>query len=181
MGDDGSTAGRSRLIADVTAPAAARAAARDLGRWLARAAPRQARGEVAIALVTDAKMRRLNRHHRGVDRATDVLSFPADASNSAGRRPGATYREYVGRGGLGRGTFLGDIAIATGLARRQAREHGHSIAVELRVLALHGLLHLLGYDHDDDRGEMRRLEERLRARAGLPRGLIARAARTVAR
>ena len=187
MGEDGSTAGRARLIADVTAPAAARVAARDLGRWLARAAPRQARGEVAIALVTDAKMRRLNRDHRGVDRATDVLSFPPDSpyvgrsfssasvaglkpASVAGLKPGATYVN-----------FLGDIAIATGVARRQAREHRHSIAVELRVLALHGLLHLLGYDHDDDRGEMRRLEERLRARAGLPRGLIARATRTVAR
>ena len=71
--------------------------------------------------------------------------------------------------------FLGDIAIAAGVARRQARAHGHPLRTEVRTLALHGLLHLLGYDHETDRGEMRRLEERLRERAGLGSGLIARA------
>jgi probable rRNA maturation factor len=72
---------------------------------------------------------------------------------------------------------LGDIVIASGVARRQAREAGHSYATELKVLALHGLLHLLGYDHHDpdDRGRMARLERRLRVRGGLPAGLIERA------
>jgi probable rRNA maturation factor len=72
---------------------------------------------------------------------------------------------------------LGDIVIATGVARRQARQHGHSYATELRVLALHGFLHLLGYDHDDpeDRGRMGRAEARLRRRGGLREGLINRA------
>jgi probable rRNA maturation factor len=72
------------------------------------------------------------------------------------------------------GESLGDIAIASGIAARQAAEAGHSVSIELRVLALHGLLHLLGYDHETDHGEMSRVEERLRRRAGLPGGLIGR-------
>lgn len=70
--------------------------------------------------------------------------------------------------------FLGEIVIATGVARRQAREAGHPATTELRVLALHGLLHLLGYDHERDNGRMRRLEARLRRRGGLREGLIER-------
>lgn len=127
-------------------------AAAGLGRWLASAAPARARGEVTIALLTDAAMRKLNARYRHADYATDVLSFPADA-----------------RG------VLGDIAIARGVAAKQARRLGHSERVELRVLALHGLLHLLGYDHETDRGEMARAEDRLRRKAGLPAGLIGRA------
>jgi len=131
-----------------------------LASWLRRVAPRTARGSVSIALVTDARIRALNRTYRGKDRATDVLSFsvhgpealPADAQH------------------------LGDIAIATGVARRQAREAGHSYAMELKVLALHGLLHLMGYDHEEpgDAGRMARLERRLRAKGGLRSGLIER-------
>jgi probable rRNA maturation factor len=71
-------------------------------------------------------------------------------------------------------SFLGDIAIARGVARRQARVAGHSERTELRVLALHGLLHLLGYDHERDRGEMSRVEQHLRRRGGLREGLIER-------
>jgi probable rRNA maturation factor len=72
--------------------------------------------------------------------------------------------------------FLGDVVIAIGTARRQARDAGHSYQSELRVLALHGLLHLLGYDHEhaDDAGRMRRIEARLRRRGGLRAGLIER-------
>jgi probable rRNA maturation factor len=140
-----------------------------LARWLEAAAPRSARGEVTVALVTDARMRSLNRSFRGVDKATDVLSFPAPEPD-AGRQPawarGAKSHTY---------RYLGDIAIAAGVARRQALAEGHALATELRVLALHGLLHLLGYDHERDLGQMRRIEERLRRRAGLPSGLIARA------
>lgn len=69
---------------------------------------------------------------------------------------------------------LGDMAVARGVATRQAKALGHSLRVELRVLVLHGLLHLLGYDHETDTGEMARAEERLRRKAGLPLGLIAR-------
>jgi rRNA maturation RNase YbeY len=70
---------------------------------------------------------------------------------------------------------LGDIVIATGVAARQARRAGHSVGTELRVLALHGLLHLLGYDHEHDQGAMARIERRLRRRGGLREGLIERA------
>jgi probable rRNA maturation factor len=128
------------------------AAAPELAAWLATHAPRGARGEVGVALVSDARMRALNRTYRRKDYATDVLSFPADA---------------------GAGT-LGDIVIATGVARRQAREAGHPFATELKVLALHGLLHLLGFDHERDTGQMARAERRLLARAGLAQGLIGR-------
>jgi probable rRNA maturation factor len=126
-----------------------------LGRWLERAAPARARGVVSIALVGDATIRRLNRQYRRIDQVTDVLSFPASHPDG----PQAP-------------VFLGDLAIALGVAGRQARREGHGLSQELRVLALHGLLHLLGYDHETDRGEMKRLEERLRQRAGLPVGLI---------
>ena len=112
-------------------------------------------------------MRQLNRQFRGVDAPTDVLSFPA-AARRGGRAAATSGRVSA------LAPPLGDLAIATGVARRQARQHGHPIATEIRVLALHGLLHLLGYDHHTDRGQMRRLEERLRRRAGLAAGLIAR-------
>jgi probable rRNA maturation factor len=122
-----------------------------LAKWLVSIAPARARGEVGIALVSDARIRALNRRYRRKDRATDVLSFASDPA-------------------------LGDIVIATGVAKRQARDAGHSYQAELRVLALHGLLHLLGYDHHDrsDRGRMSRLESRLRRRGGLSAGLIER-------
>jgi probable rRNA maturation factor len=129
-----------------------------LGAWLAAAAPATATGIVSVAIVSDTAMRRLNRQYRRVDRATDVLSFPAEPS---GRRPGGD-------------RVLGDLAIARGVAIRQARDHGHSVRIEMKVLALHGLLHLLGYDHEVDRGRMAKLEERLRRRAGLSSGLIGR-------
>jgi probable rRNA maturation factor len=130
-----------------------------LSRWLAAAGPARARGEVAVALVTDAHILKLNSQYRRKPVPTDVLSFPAD--------PGSRTPDPV----------LGDIVIATGVARRQAREAGHSYQTELRVLALHGLLHLLGYDHDrkNDAGRMARLEARLRRRGGLRAGVIERA------
>ena len=136
-----------------------------LGAWLSRAAPSGTRGRVTVALVSDAVMRRLNRQFRGADKATDVLSFPVDGP------PGLPSVALAKEG------FLGDLAIARGVAARQARAQGHSLRVEIRVLALHGLLHLLGYDHEVDAGEMARLEERLRRRAGVPSGLIGRPAR----
>jgi len=137
------------------------ARASGLAAWLRRAAPRRARGEVTIALVSDARVRALNRRYRGKDYATDVLSFPA--TESAMEREASAER------------YLGDIVIATGVARRQARDLGHSLAAELRILALHGLLHLLGYDHERDRGRMRTLEQRLLRRSGVRDGLIERA------
>jgi probable rRNA maturation factor len=133
-----------------------------LGAWLARVAPARARGVVSVALVSDNRIRTLNRSYRRKDYATDVLSFPASASTIQHRAPG---------------TFLGDIVIARGVARRQAKAAGHSERIELRVLALHGLLHLLGYDHELDEGRMSRLERRLRRKGGLREGLIERAPR----
>ena len=141
------------------------AAAKGLGTWLARAAPRSARGSVAIAILPDSRVKALNRKYRRVDKTTDVLSFPDKGSGV-----------LVGRDGrkLHPAPFLGDIAISRGIARKQARLLGHSLALEFRVLALHGLLHLLGYDHDSDNGRMARVEARLRRKAKLPPGLIAR-------
>ena len=138
----------------------AQAGTRGLARWLAAIAPGRARGDVTVAIVSDRRMRALNREFRGKDYATDVLSFPSDRSTSL---------RASERG------FLGDIVIAAAVAARQAREAGHSIQTEFRVLSLHGLLHLLGYDHESDHGKMARVEARLRKKAGLPQGLIERA------
>jgi probable rRNA maturation factor len=74
-------------------------------------------------------------------------------------------------------SFLGEIVIARGVARRQARAEGHPERTELRILALHGLLHLLGYDHESDNGRMQRVERRLRRKGGLRAGLIERGSR----
>jgi probable rRNA maturation factor len=135
-----------------------------LAAWLGRVAPRTARGVVSVALVSDRKVRALNRTYRRKDCATDVLSFSASgSSNPESRIPNPV-------------PFLGDIVIARGVARRQAREAGHSERTELKVLALHGLLHLLGYDHEPDGdGRMLRVERRLRRKGGLREGLIERA------
>ena len=128
----------------------------DLPDWLARVAPAAASGsEMVVALVSDGKMRALNRRFRGIGRRTDVLSFPAEQ----GLRLPATPRR-----------LLGDVVIATGVAAKQARDAGHPVDVELRKLALHGLLHLLGYDHTRDNGRMERFERRLWRRGGLIEG-----------
>jgi probable rRNA maturation factor len=126
-----------------------------LATWLSRVAPVRRPSAVTVAVVSDARVRALNRSYRGKNRATDVLSFPTSSPSP----------------------FLGDIVIARGVARRQAREAGHGERTEWRVLALHGLLHLLGYDHETDHGTMARVEARLRRRGGLPRGLIERGGR----
>ena len=162
-----SAAGLRVSVTDGEGRRLATGAASGLAAWLRRSAPRQARGHVAIALVSDKNMRQLNRLHRSVDRPTDVLSFPAGKWSAP--RAKTTPGEAM---------FLGDLAIARGIAATQAREAGHPLRVEVRVLALHGLLHLLGYDHETDNGAMARVEDRLRRRAGLPAGLIGRAART---
>jgi probable rRNA maturation factor len=149
-----------------------------LGRWLRTIAPERARGTVSIALVSDARVRALNRRYRGVNRATDVLSFPAaPGPRSASGEPRAASHGKRATSHEPRATILGDIVIARGVARRQARAAGHSELTEWRVLALHGLLHLLGYDHERDGGRMQRAESRLRKRGGLPGGLIERAGR----
>jgi probable rRNA maturation factor len=129
-----------------------------LAAWLTSIAPSKARGVVTVALLPDTRVRALNRRFRSKDTPTDVLSFPSAPIE----------REETGR------RYLGDVVIAAGVARRQARQAGHSLQTELRVLALHGLLHLLGYDHERDDGRMARLERRLRRKGGLREGLIER-------
>ena len=121
-----------------------------LGARLARDARRLLRGlrlsdrELSILLVSDAEMRRLNRRWRGRDRATDVLSFPQDG---------------------GRDRLLGDVVISVDTARRQARELRTTLGGEADRLLIHGLLHLLGYDHERSVAEARRMQRRERALA----------------
>jgi len=125
--------------------------------------------------VNDREIRRLNARFRGKQRATDVLSFPWDA-----RQRRARSRTKRGRGQRRQASsglaacveiefrnHLGDIVISVETARRNARQEGHSTLNEIRWLILHGLLHLLGYDHESDRGEMNRLELALRNRLGI--------------
>jgi probable rRNA maturation factor len=138
------------------------AATMGLSRWLARVAPARARGIVNVALMSDARVRALNRRYRRRDSATDVLSFAYSNSPIANRQSPVP------------NPCLGDIVIARGVARRQARAAGHDERTELRILALHGLLHLLGYDHHADDGRMERAERRLRRKGGLREGLIER-------
>lgn len=126
--------------------------ARGLVRWLSTVGPKRLCGEVVVALVCDAKMRALNKRYRSLDRVTDVLSFPA--------APHPFHDRSSSR-------VLGDIVIATGVAKRQARFFGVSVDMEIRRLTLHGLLHLMGYDHETDTGQMSKLERRLLRRGGL--------------
>ena len=107
---------------------------------------RAARGQAITCLITtDSELRRLNRQFRGLNYPTDVLSFPPD-----------------------------EMAISLDRAAAQAKKLGHSLDAELRILMLHGVLHLCGMDHENDSGEMRRAETRWRKRLGLPAGLIER-------
>ena len=106
-------------------------------------APSPAR-EVSVLFCADGRMRGLNRRYRGKDKSTDVLAFPANAAQAAG--------------------FLGDIVISVPYAGREARRRGETRAREIDRLLLHGFLHLMGYDHETDDGEMDALEGRLRRR-----------------
>ena len=118
-------------------------------------------GSFCCLITTDRELSRLNREFRLRDYPTDVLSFPA------GR---ASARVVRGDGGQ----FLGEIAISLQTAARQARDYGHSLDEEVEILMLHGLLHLLGMDHETDGGRMSAAEKRWRSRLGLPAGLIER-------
>jgi len=126
---------------------------RALSGFAERLAAEVAGGRGFTCLLTkDQELRRLNREFRRQDHATDVLSFPAANANG----------------------FLGDIAISYQRAKKQAAEYGHPVQHEIEILMLHGLLHLLGMDHETDRGRMARTESKWRAALGLPCGLIAR-------
>lgn len=122
----------------------------ELRAFLAQAAKCIAPGRAVVCLITgDRELRRLNREFRGIDSSTDVLSFPSETG--------------------------GELAVSLDRAIEQAREHGHSVDAETRILILHGLLHLSGMDHETDAGEMARAETRWRKKFGLPCGLIERA------
>jgi probable rRNA maturation factor len=148
-----------------------------LEKFLAAARKRLRLGprSLTVALVTDGQIARWNRAYRGNNRPTDVLSFPANGSQA---EP-ATSRKHH-RPGPARGTratrpsaamqaakYLGDIAIAPAVARRNALRIGRTFDHEMRILILHGILHLLGYDHETDTGQMDRREDRLRRELGL--------------
>lgn len=111
-------------------------------------------GEVNVRITNASEMRRLNRQFRKKDKSTDVISFPAFQN--------------------GKVHLAGDIAISADIARENAKSLGHSLEDELKILLLHGLLHLAGHDHESDNGEMGRLEQKLRVQLSLPTGLIER-------
>ena len=129
---------------------------RAIGNFLARAArAAELEGEVSVLLTGNEEIRRLNRRFRHKDKATDVLSFPAAQVN-------------------GHGGMAGDLAISVETAAREAERRGHPLELELKVLLLHGVLHLAGWDHETDSGEMSEKEETLRVELGLREGLIGR-------
>jgi probable rRNA maturation factor len=134
--------------------------ARTLARYLKAAQEAVGlKGQVTVLLTTDEAIRGLNRRFRGKNKATDVLSFPAAGPNR----------------GSGAERVAGDLAISVTTALRQANEQGHVLWTEIKVLMLHGLLHLAGFDHETDDGKMARREMKLRAKLKLPQGLIERA------
>ena len=148
MSPDGTT-----LLFEAPTPGVPRRDVRALARRLASDV---ARGRTFCCLITsDRELRRLNREFLKQDHSTDVLSFPSAGPDG----------------------FLGEIAISFPKAKQQAEELGHSVSQEIGVLMLHGLLHLLGMDHETDRGRMARAEHKWRAALGLPRGLIERVRR----
>jgi probable rRNA maturation factor len=133
-----------------------------LDRFISRArAAAGLRAAVNVLVTSSAELRELNQRFRGKDQPTDVLSFPA--------LPGLKPR------------FAGDIAISAEIATHNARTLGHSPAEEIKILALHGILHLRGFDHETDNGKMARREEKLRRELHLPIGLIQRASMPRAR
>ncbi len=113
--------------------------------------------DVTICLVSDAEIARMNEAFRKKTGPTDVLSFPSAPRRKPVRLP---HQRHASE-------YLGDIAISPATAQRNARKYGRTLPAELQILILHGALHLLGYDHETDRGEMNRVEQRLRRRLGL--------------
>jgi len=134
------------------------------------------RCDATVCFVGNAEMARMNQKFRQKHGPTDVLSFPASASPlfsvssaTSALKSTRSLSRFVPRtrmGKLGK-RYLGDIAIAPSVARRYAKKNGRTLDSELRVLILHGVLHLLGYDHETDRGEMDRIEQKMRRRFGL--------------
>jgi probable rRNA maturation factor len=139
-----------------------RLARRPLELFLGRVREELGLGEAAVTvcLVSDAEIARMNEEYRKKKGPTDVLSFPAVER----RKP---VRLRRGSRSMKTGEYLGDVAISPATARRYAKKTERTLPSELRVLILHGVLHLLGYDHETDRGEMTRVESRLRKRLGI--------------
>jgi probable rRNA maturation factor len=137
----------------------------DLNRFLASAQKRLRvpAGALTVALVSDLEMKRWNRAYRGKNRPTDVLSFPLENSASAS----ATPTRRSSSSSRVKDIYLGDIAIAPAVARKNARRFGRTFTAEMRILILHGILHLMGYDHETDQGQMDRREGLLRRDLGL--------------
>lgn len=131
--------------------------------------------DLTVCFVSDAEIARMNAAYRKKKGPTDVLSFPAKSiqraspRKSAGLKAAESVPAVKERGRTKRRTrsYLGDIAIAPETARRYAKKNGRGVASELRMLILHGILHLLGYDHETDQGQMDRIEQKLRRRFGL--------------
>jgi probable rRNA maturation factor len=148
---------QSTLLFEGTTPGVSR---RDLRVFMKRLETEVAGGRAFCCLIAgDAQLQRLNREFRGKDYPTDVLSFPSQKHPLPDGRGSVT---------------CGEIAISYDAARRQSGEFGHSIDREIQILMLHGLLHLLGMDHETDRGRMLSVERKWRNRLGLPAGLIER-------
>ena len=139
-----------------TLPVASGLGKRELNRFLSSVKKELGlTGEFSVLLTGDEHIRAMNLQFRGLNKPTDVLSFPSVLEEG------------------------GDLAISLETAAVQAAAHGHSVHTEVKVLILHGLLHLAGYDHEQDRGEMRRRENLLRKQFDLPAGLVARSRKRV--
>ena len=124
------------------------------------------RGALNVLVTTSAAMRSLNRQFRGKNKPTDVLSFPASSSLASGAA-------------RGKKAFAGEVAISAEIAAQNAARLGHPVALEIKILVLHGILHLAGFDHERDNGEMARKEAKYRRALRLPVSLTERAAQEV--
>jgi probable rRNA maturation factor len=122
---------------------------------------------VTICLVTKADIEKWNRAYRGKNRPTDVLSFPSDEPPAKQRVSGSSGERTSSKSNANISRYWGDIAIAPAMARQNARRFGRDLNQEMRILILHGILHLMGYDHEIDNGQMDRREMRLRRQLGL--------------
>jgi probable rRNA maturation factor len=151
----GISAGREKLV--IVRKKIAGLSSRTLERFVLRA--RRAvrlRGPVDVLVAGNYELRVLNRRFRGKDKATDVLSFPSPVDVLSPKQP------------------AGELAISLDIAKVNARKLGHPVAEEIKILVLHGILHLAGFDHEQDHGEMAREEIRLRRQLKLELGLIER-------
>jgi probable rRNA maturation factor len=122
---------------------------------------------VTICLVTNADIAKWNRAYRGKNRPTDVLSFTPDEPPAKQRVPRLSRKRPRSKSNGDISDYWGDIAIAPAIARQNARRFGRDFNDEMRILILHGILHLMGYDHETDSGQMDRREMRLRRQLGL--------------